>query len=100
MSIPDTHVSITHFNSDAYHAWKGAFREVAKLTKELRINKSSEANIRRATWMLKQDTLAPFHQNVRSGANAGDQFAFNNDDISLINNNDWLHEQYKNSIPT
>lgn len=91
------HISITHFNSSAYHAWKGAFREVAKLTRALKDQNANrdEINLWRAQWMLYQNPDAPFSQFARLGANAGDMFAFSNDDISPINNNEWLKEQYE-----
>ena len=99
--------SITHFNASPFTAWRSAFRDCAKLAS--RINGESEKSRihRLKTWCEKgHDRL--YGEWAICGARAGKKYGESNKDtiekIILVNNFDWLleqftiHEKMKNNI--
>jgi len=87
--------NITEFNTDPFNTWKSAFRECAKLSSRvIRGQVDAETEYRLETWCTVGKDK-PFGEYAISGANAGKEFGENNkSDITLINNFDWLHEQF------
>lgn len=90
--------NITVFNTDPYNAWKGAFRECVKLSsKIIDRQKDNETERRLHIWCtIGQDM--PFGQYVLDGANAGREYGIANKDnpdaLRMINDFDWLMEQF------
>lgn len=83
--------SINHFDSDPFHAFKGAFRECAKLSKS-----GIEAEVRLKMWSMFFNS--EYAKEVQLGVELGKKYALENEDISKINDLDWLKEQYENAI--
>jgi len=85
---------ITRFNTDAFSAWRSAFRESVKLCR----NSDAESDARLDNWLNPVFADEPFAAEAQAGALAGVDFYENNaDDISkleLINNYEWLSEQF------
>ena len=87
--------NITAFNTDPFNTWKSAFRECAKLSsKTIDRQNEEETNKRLEIWCtLGQDRK--FGNYAISGACAGRQFGISNsNDIKLINDFDWLKDQF------
>jgi hypothetical protein len=95
--------NITAFNTDPYNTWKSAFRECVKLSSKI-INRqdNNETQERLDTW-CSVGAEKPYGSYAILGAQQGKEFGLkykdNVDQIKLINNFDWLYEQFsKNSI--
>lgn len=87
------------FNTDAYTTWRSAFRECAKLSSKVIENQIDIAtNYRLAVWC---NIILPgsFGLFAIQGANAGRRYGEANKDnldtLALINNEEWLKEQYE-----
>ena len=95
--------NITAFNTDEYSTWRSAFRECAKLaSKTIQGQNDEETEKRLKAWCeLGQDTL--YGKYAIHGACAGRDFGYDNqyrpDKLVLINNFEWLYEQFsKNTV--
>jgi len=88
--------NITAYNTDPFNTWKSAFRECAKLaSKVIDRQKDDETDERLQTWLSKGHNKK-FGEYAIRGARAGMEFVLSNkSDISLINNFDWLKEQFE-----
>jgi len=89
--------NITAFNSDEFRTWRSAFRECAKLSsKTIARQKNEETEKRLEAWTTRgQDRR--FGQYALDGASAGVEFGLSNGvDLTLINDFDWLREQFNN----
>jgi len=91
----DQIANITAFNTDPFSTWRSAFRECAKLaSKTIDRQNEDETNERLETWTtvgLDRD----FGNYAIRGARAGREFGLSrSDDIRLINDFDWLKEQF------
>ena len=87
--------NITAFNTDPFETWKGAFRECTKLSsKIIDRQKNNETEQRLETWCtIGEDN--PYGSYAIAGARAGREFGISNrSNISLINDFDWLKEQF------
>ena len=87
--------NITAFDTGEFEAWKGAFRECAKLSsKIIDRQKEDETNERLQIWTtVGRDR--PFGEYAIKGAIAGREFGLSNGaDLRLINDFDWLKEQF------
>ena len=87
--------NITAFNTGEFETWKSAFRECAKLaSKTIDRQNEDETNERLETWKtvgLDRD----FGEFAIRGARAGYEFGISSsNDIKLINDFDWLYEQF------
>jgi len=91
--------NITAFNTGAFETWKSAFRECAKLSsKVIDRQKDDETNARLETWTTVGHDR-PFGKYAIQGAKAGMQFGQSKDvDLRLINDFDWLQEQFDANI--
>lgn len=90
--------NITSFNTDPFNTWKSAFRECAKLaSKTIRGQVNEETEKRLEIWCTRGNE-ARFGRYAISGACAGRDFGYNNrdqpDNLRLINDFDWLKEQF------
>ena len=87
--------NITAFNTDPFNTWKSAFRECAKLSaKVIDRQKNEETETRLNIWCTVGEDK-PYGSYAIAGANAGREFGISNSsNISLINNFDWLKEQF------
>lgn len=90
MSAPTEYGSITHFNSSPFLAFRGALREVAKLT----MAKDAESLRRCGVWMNYSNDDALYQREVMHGAKLGHLTALCNEDISVINDIEWLKRAY------
>ena len=93
-AIPEV-ANITAFNTDPFNTWKGAFRECAKLSsKTITRQNNEETEDRLNTWCTK-GSEERYGSYALAGANAGREFGISNrSNISLINNFDWLQQQF------
>jgi hypothetical protein len=94
MSSPNEYGSITHFNSSPFLAFRGALREVAKLTTA----KDAESIKRLDVWMNHSEPDARYQNEVMRGAMLGYATAMFNEDISVINDIEWLKRAYVYTI--
>ena len=87
--------NITAFNTDAFSTWKSAFRECAKLSsKTIKGQKNDETEKRLHIWTTVGGDV-PFGKYAIAGAIAGRDFGLSSQsDLQLINNFDWLKEQF------
>ena len=86
--------NVTAFNTDPFNTWKSAFRECAKLaSKTIDRQNEEETNARLETWTTVAN--GRFSEHALRGARAGMEFGLSNsNNIQLINDFDWLHEQF------
>ena len=87
--------NITAFNTDPFNTWKSAFRECAKLSsKIIDRQKNEETEQRLETWCTVGSDRR-YGNYAIAGANAGRKFGLSdNVDLKLINDFDWLKEQF------
>ena len=87
--------NITAFNTNPFEAWRSAFRECAKLSSKTILRQNDEETESRLNiWCTKggERRCGDF---AIAGANAGREFGISNmADLNLINNFEWLHEQF------
>lgn len=91
--------NITAFNTDPFNTWKSAFRECVKLSsKVIDRQRDSETDSRLETWCTSGKDK-PFGKFAIDGAFAGTEYGKSNqgniEALRLINNFDWLKEQYE-----
>jgi len=91
----DEVANITAFNTSPFETWKGAFRECAKLSsKTITRQDNEETEQRLKTWCTK-GSEERYGSYALNGANAGRKFGISNrSNIGLINDFDWLKEQF------
>ena len=87
--------NITAFNTDPFNTFKSAFRECAKLSsKVIKGQHDEETEKRLETWCTVGEDK-PYGSYALAGARAGREFGISNsNDIKLINDFDWLNEQF------
>jgi len=88
----------TAFNTDAFSTWKSAFRECCKLaSKTIRGQVDNETEERLKQW-CEMGANSVFGEYAISGARSGRDFGYDNrnspDRLNLINDFDWLYEQF------
>lgn len=93
-AMPDTS-NVTAFNTNEFEAWKGAFRECTKLaSKTIDRQNEDETNERLRIWTTVGEDR-PFGEYAIKGAIAGREYGLSSGvDIRLINDFDWLYEQF------
>ena len=89
--------NVTVFNTDPFSTWRSAFRECAKLAAGSIINANdNETQVRLNVWMDKSRDRYAY-----AGARAGYEYGISNKDnldaMKLINNRDWLKQQFDTS---
>jgi hypothetical protein len=87
---------ITHFNSDEFGAWRGAFRECAKLAAAIHTNSHDEHAVDRLnTWLGTDYSDVPFGEYVKDGAARGGGFGITSSEkLSMVNDFDWLRTRF------
>ena len=87
--------NITAFNTDPFETWKGAFRECAKLSSKTITRQNDEETENRLNIWCTKGSERRCGDFAIAGANAGREFGISNmADLNLINNFEWLHEQF------
>jgi hypothetical protein len=95
--------NITRFNTDPFNSWKSAFRECVKLSSKV-IDRQcdSETTDRLHVWLTIGNDR-PFGKYSIDGATVGATYGTENknnpDALKLINNFEWLKEQYASRHP-
>jgi len=95
--------NITAFNTDPFNTWKSAFRECVKLSSKIIDREEDEETLFRLTDWCQKGMDRPFGNYCIDGARRGSDFGLAHrnepESLKLINDWDWLHEQFsKNSI--
>lgn len=95
----DSVSNITSFNIDPFTTWRSAFRECCKLaSKTIERQNSEETEYRLNTWCSLNESV-PYGNFAYSGALAGKAYgqenAGNIPALSLINDFDWLKNQFE-----
>jgi hypothetical protein len=90
--------TVTAFITDEFNTWKSAFRECCKLSsKVIDRQKNAETEVRLHTWCTVGKDK-PFGEYAIKGARAGTAYGSENkgniDALKMINDFDWLREQY------
>jgi hypothetical protein len=90
--------NITSFNTDPFNTWKSAFRECVKLSsRTIDRQKEDETQHRLQTWCTV-GADRPFGKYAIDGANQGALYGFsnrgNNEALKMINDFEWLKEQF------
>ncbi len=85
--------STTIFNSNPYHAWRGGYREGAKLASGIIHNPDPRSMNRLKVW-TSIGIDAEYGEECLIGAKAGALHGFKGDDLSLINDFEGLHPLY------
>lgn len=96
----DTISNVTCINPDPFSAWKSAFRECVKLSSKTIIGQvSDETEYRLNVWCTK-GADRPHGEYAIKGAIAGKEFGLKNKDnieqLKLINDFDWLRQEFTN----
>ena len=89
--------NITNFNTDAFSAWRSAFRECAKLASKTIQGQVDEETKQRLDVWCTSGRGAMFGDYAINGATAGRDYGIaNKDSVMLSNINDfsWLHRQF------
>ena len=93
-AVPEV-ANITAFNTSEFETWKSAFRECAKLaSKTIDRQNEEETNERLKIWTTTDN--GEFGRYAVAGARAGMEFGISSsNNLGLINDFDWLHEQFQ-----
>ena len=87
--------NITAFNTDPFNTWRSAFRECAKLSSKIIDRQKNDETEKRLEVWCTTGTDRRFGDYAINGANAGREFGLsNNTDLKLINDFNWLEEQF------
>lgn len=91
--------NITAFNTDEFSTWRSAFRECCKLASAvIDRQQQDETDARLAAWCNVTSRDQPFGDFAIQGARAGRKYGVSNRDnieaLKLINDFDWLQEQF------
>jgi hypothetical protein len=91
VKLIDQVISENRFNTTPFNSWRTGFREGAKLASGAITNQNtSESYHRLVVWTMIGD-----NNDAKDGARSGENFVKGGGDITLINNFDWLKEQYE-----
>ena len=95
--------NITGFNTDPFNTWKSAFRECCKLSsKVIDRQKDNETNNRLSVWCNESLDNALFKEHAIAGAKAGAMYGARNSSnleaLKMINDFDWLKEQFDGNL--
>lgn len=87
----DIVASTTHFNSDSFHAWRGAYREVSKLM----VNKDDPETSARIIKWIDVPIEVSFSAEITIGLCMARQHFFDGLDINRVNDYDWLKQTFE-----
>jgi hypothetical protein len=96
----DETISFTHFNSDEFRAWRGAFRECAKLSSKVISGQiDAETEFRLKVWTNIADPNTYHSQAVLSGAAMGEEYGSSNigniEALQKVNDFNWLKDVFE-----
>jgi len=96
----DEVVSFTYFNSDEFRAWRGAFRECAKLSSKSVVGQiDNETESRLRVWTSVANPNAYYSSFVLDGAKLGmeygNKFKGNTEALQKVNDFNWLKELFE-----
>lgn len=90
--------NITAFNTDPFNTWKSAFRECTKLSSKIIRKQNDQETERRLQVWTTVGSDKEYGEYAIQGANAGKLYGEENcndiDKLKLINDFDWLREQF------
>ena len=87
--------NITAFNTNPFEAWRSAFIECAELTSKPIFRQNDEETKNRLNIWCTKGSERRCGDFTIAGANAGREFGISNmADLKLINDFDWLYEQF------
>ena len=93
--VVDEISNITAFNTDAFNAWRSAFRECAKLSSKTISRQTNEETEDRLNIWCTKGAEQRYGDYSIAGAIAGRDYGLSNsNDVSLINNFEWLEKQF------
>ena len=97
-NVIETLSNVTAFNTDEFNTWKSAFRECVKLaSRTIDRQDDDETENRLRVWTTVGD-YQPYGEYAIKGAIAGKEYGLSNKDnplaLKMINNFDWLEEQF------
>lgn len=98
LKIIDIVASKNIFFEDAFMAWRGAFRECAKLKSGMIHGSIEEENQERLEAWVNIKVDHPNKEYVEKGARDGIKYAESKSDLSKINDYEWLLMYYNNSL--
>lgn len=97
--VMDEVSNITAFNTDAFSAWRSAFRECVKLSSRVIDRQNDEETMTRMAAWLEYHPGKPFSSEASSGAFDGIKYgresAADPAALALINDFDWLKNYYQ-----
>ena len=102
--VPMEQISnITAFNTDPYSTWKAAVRECVKLSSSIIKNQHPDTEKRLDIWCTVGEDK-PYGEYAIAGAKLGCEFGTKYKDnieaLNLINDYEWLQEQYEREYST
>ena len=93
--------NINNFNSDAFNAWRSAFRECVKLSSQVIDRQVSDETKQRLDIWCNVGLDKPFGEYVLAGANAGREYGERHKDnkgmLNKINDYTWLEKKFQNN---
>lgn len=96
--VMDDKLNVHCFNSSAFHAWRTAFRECVKLSAGAVKNRNQVTDEYRLTVWCEKANDVPYAEETLLGARAGRDYVYAKEDISLINNFDWLKKKFEETV--
>lgn len=85
--------STTHIDSSPFDAWRAAFRETVKLTARVIARQNDEESDKRlAAWLYCEEGKQGWY--AFEGAKHGWEYAMREDDLSKINDWEWLRNEF------
>jgi hypothetical protein len=91
--------NVTAFDTDEFSTWRSAFRECVKLASKTITGQNNEETDQRLEGWLNPRRSSSFYVWAKDGATRGRDYglanANNPDSLRLINNFDWLKEQFE-----
>jgi len=97
--VPKFQISnVTAFNTDPFNTWKSAFRECTKLASAIIPNADNTDNEYRLKVWCERGEKREYGEyamlGAQQGADFGKHYSNNIDALKLINDFDWLKEQF------
>ena len=102
IKIIDEISNINNFATSPFNAWRGAFRECAKLASGVIDRQVQEETDERLLAWTSKGGSRPLGEYVKGGASAGEWYGKtykgNKDALAMINDYEWLREQFEAHI--
>jgi hypothetical protein len=99
IKIMDEISNINNFATNPFNAWRAAFRECAKLASGVIDRQVQEETDERLLAWTSKGGSRPLGEYVKGGASAGEwygkEYKGNKDALAMINNYEWLKEQFE-----